>query len=211
MSPKSRAVYKDFSHTLRSKELLGKGMGHAQELARECMRELPETVHWRIHLEMADLSKREKMFGEARRLYKAATALQPLAPQAWLEHAKMEEERGHFRRCLRILTEGLRQCPYHEALMLKGIKHLERLGELGTARSLLAQLQSVPINQSWRTLLEGSLLEARAGETETARRIFKFLIQQAPQKASPPLFSHTWRPHFSHMSKDEMCFLLVFL
>ena len=101
---------------------------------------------------------------------------------------KMEEERGHFGRCLRILTEGLRQCPYHEALMLKGIKHLERLGELGTARSLLAQLQSVPINQSWRTLLEGSLLEARAGETETARRIFKFLIQQAPQKASPPPF-----------------------
>jgi len=32
----------------------------------------------------------------------------------------MEEERGHFDLCQRILTLGLRHCPYHEALMLKG-------------------------------------------------------------------------------------------
>jgi len=173
-------VYKDFSHTLRSKETQGKGIKYAQELAVHCMRELPEQVHWRVHLEMADLSKREKNFSEARRLFRLATELMPTAPQTWLEYAKMEEERGHFDRCQRILTAGLRFCPHHEALMLKGIKHLERMGDLPTARSLLGQLQCVPINQAWRTLLEGALLEARAGQTDTARRVFKYLLQQAP-------------------------------
>ena len=138
MSPKTRAVYKAFSHKLRSKETLGKGMPHAEDLARRTMHELPQTVHWRIHLEMADLAKREKNFGEARRLYRLATELQPSAAQTWLEYAKMEEERGHFERCQRILTTGLHYCPYHEALMLKAIKHLERMNELPKARALLA-------------------------------------------------------------------------
>ena len=144
------------------------------------MAELPGIVHWRVHLEMADLAKREKNFGEARRLYKLATELQPAAAQTWLEHAKMEEERGHFERCQRILTRGLSYCPFHEALMLKAIKHLERMGELFRARLLLGTLVRVPISQSWRTVLEGALLEARAGQVVTARRIFKFLLQQAP-------------------------------
>ena len=180
MSPKTRAVYKAFSHKLRSKETQGKGMAHAADLARRCMAELPAPVHWRVHLEMADLAKREKKFGEARRLYRKATEMQPTAAQTWLEYAKMEEERGHFERCQRILTAGLHYCPYHEALMLKAIKHLERMGELGKARALLGKLARVPISQSWRTLLEGALLEARASQTTTARRIFKFLLQQAP-------------------------------
>ena len=180
MSPKTRAVYKAFSHKLRSKETQGKGMGHAQELAKKCMDDLPDSVYWRVHLEMADLAKREKNFHEARRLYRLATELQPSAPQTWLEYAKMEEERGHFERCRRILTTGLKHCPYHEALMLKAIKHLERMNDLPAARALLGTLQRVPINQSWRTLLEGALLEARTAETETARRVFKFLLTQAP-------------------------------
>jgi hypothetical protein len=41
MSPKTRAVYKAFSHRLRSKETQGKGMAHASELARRCLAELP--------------------------------------------------------------------------------------------------------------------------------------------------------------------------
>uniref|UniRef100_A0A6T8Z5T3 Uncharacterized protein n=1 Tax=Haptolina ericina TaxID=156174 RepID=A0A6T8Z5T3_9EUKA len=144
------------------------------------MDDLPDSVYWRVHLEMADLAKREKNFHEARRLYRLATELQPSAPQTWLEYAKMEEERGHFERCRRILTTGLKHCPYHEALMLKAIKHLERMNDLPAARALLGTLQRVPINQSWRTLLEGALLEARTAETETARRVFKFLLTQAP-------------------------------
>jgi hypothetical protein len=89
----------------------------------------------------------------------------------------MEEERGHFERCHKILTAGLHYCPYHEALMLKAIKHLERMGKLDKARALLGKLAPVPISQCWRTVLEGALLEARASQTATARRIFMFLLQ----------------------------------
>ena len=217
MSPKTRAVYKDFSHKLRSKDTQSKGMRHAQvtdspvptptptptpaptptlilpfaltltltlhphqDLAQRCMAELPECVHWRVDLEMADLCKREKRFRDARLLYARATERMPNAPQTWLEYAKMEEERGHFRRCQHILTAGLQHCPLHEALLLKAIKHLERIGELEAARGLLGQLRGVPVDKSWRTLLEGALLEARAARTDTARRIFKYLLQQAP-------------------------------
>ena len=180
MSPKTRAVYKDFSHKLRSKDTQSKGMRHAQDLAQRCMAELPESVHWRVDLEMADLCKREKRFRDARLLYARATERMPNAPQTWLEYAKMEEERGHFRRCQHILTAGLQHCPLHEALLLKAIKHLERIGELEAARALLGQLRGVPVDKSWRTLLEGALLEARAARTDTARRIFKYLLQQAP-------------------------------
>ena len=135
MSPKTRAVYKTFSHRLRSKETLGRGMEHAEELAKRCLAELPPAVHWRIFLELADLAKREKSFREARRLYRIATEQQPSAAQTWLEYAKMEEERGHFERCQRILTAGLQHCPYHEALLHKAIKHLERMSELPKARA----------------------------------------------------------------------------
>jgi len=62
-------------------ETQSKGLVFAQDLAARCMTELPEGVHWRVHLEMADLAKREKNFGDARRLYRRATELQPTAPQ----------------------------------------------------------------------------------------------------------------------------------
>ena len=70
-----------------------------------------------------------------------------------------KQERGHFRRCQHILTAGLQHCPLHEALLLKAIKHLERIGELEAARALLGQLRGVPVDKSWRTLLEGALPE----------------------------------------------------
>ena len=51
------------------------------------MAELPESVHWRIHLEMADLCKREKNFKEARKLYTLATRIKPTAPQVTRRHS----------------------------------------------------------------------------------------------------------------------------
>ena len=95
-------------------------------------------------------------FCEARRL-PSATIEMPTAAQTWLENAEVEEERGHFERCHKILTFGLHYCPYHEAPMLKAIKHLERMGKLDKAHALLGKLAPVPISQCWRTILEGSV------------------------------------------------------
>jgi hypothetical protein len=46
-------------------------------------------VHWRVYLEMAELSKRENKFDDARRLYRKVTKLQPYACSGWLEYAKV--------------------------------------------------------------------------------------------------------------------------
>jgi la-related protein 1 len=89
----------------------------------------------------------------------------------------VEEERGHFARCHKILTADLHYCPYHEVPMLEALKHLERMGKLDKARALLGKLAPVPISQCWRTILDGAVLESRASRTATARRIFMFLLQ----------------------------------
>ena len=36
------------------------------------------------------------------------------------------------------------------------------------------------IDKTWRTVLEGALLEARAGNARVARRVFKYLMQNVP-------------------------------
>ena len=59
-----------------------KGMGRGAEVAREYALSvlekglLPEKVHWRVILELADLSKRENQFGEARRLFAKVNEMQ---------------------------------------------------------------------------------------------------------------------------------------
>jgi la-related protein 1 len=179
MSPLTRGVYKDFVSSLRARETSGHTLPALCAFVDERLRELPAPLHWRVHLELADLSKREQRFAQARRLYGAATRLQPSAPQPWLEHAKMEEERGHFERCQRILRQGLRHCAHNEALLLKAIKLHERRGDLPAARRLLARLAPVAVERAWRALLEGALLEARTANVRTARRVFKFLLHHA--------------------------------
>ena len=44
MSPKTRQVYKAFSHRLRSKETQGRGLEYAAEIASRCLAELPVSV-----------------------------------------------------------------------------------------------------------------------------------------------------------------------
>jgi la-related protein 1 len=41
------------------------------------------------------------------------------------------------------------------------------------ARELLGRLRHVGIDKVWRTVLEGALLEARTGNSDVARKIFK--------------------------------------
>ena len=63
----------------------------------------------------------------------------------------------------KILAQGLDFCPNNESLMIKGIKHEEKLGSLESARCLLSRLKNESINKTWRIMVEGALLEARAG------------------------------------------------
>ena len=131
--------------------------------------------------QQADLAKRSHEFGKARRFFLTAIADQPEAHQVWLEYAKMEEERGNFHRARRILYRSLQFCPTSEALLVKAIKHEERMRSLKTARAILARLEGIPLENSWRVFLEGAQMEARTGSRKAAARIFDYLKAKAFQ------------------------------
>eukprot|EP01102_Stenamoeba_stenopodia_P016364 TRINITY_DN5718_c0_g3_i1.p1 TRINITY_DN5718_c0_g3~~TRINITY_DN5718_c0_g3_i1.p1 ORF type:complete len:1434 (-),score=333.17 TRINITY_DN5718_c0_g3_i1:126-4427(-) len=178
LSPTTKLKFKAFFRQFKLKEK--EGFQAAKDFALSSLSLLPEKIHWKVYLQMADLAKRENLLREAHRYYKKVNKLQPYASQGWLEHAKMEEECGDLEKCRRILATGLTYCTYNENLMVKAIKLEERIGNLTGARLFLARLKNVSIDQTWRTILEGGLLEARVGNIQVARRVFKYLMKNVP-------------------------------
>ncbi len=177
-SPATKSAYKEFYRALRAKEK--SSVDEAEQFALESLSHIPENLKWRVYLELADLSKRRNSFDEARKFYKSACEIQPLATQGWLEWSKMEEECGKLRESLKILRHGLKMCNFNEGLLTKAIRQQERLHKLKDARGMLSVLKYESIEKVWRAVLEGALLEARAGRLSVARKVLKFLIQNVP-------------------------------
>ncbi|KAL3802180.1 hypothetical protein HJC23_001724 [Cyclotella cryptica] len=220
-SPSERAAFKEFGRQFRQKE--NESLQAAREYALACISEsntdiyLPPSIHWRVFLELADVAKRCNETENARKYYRKACELQPLASQGWLEHSKLEEESGNLSKCASILEEGLRYCSTNENLyaqsfqrvsllsrsliltvilllqrrLIRAVKFHERVGQLDQARQLLGRLKHLPIEKSWKTMLEGALLEARAGKYLTvAREILKYLTHHVPWYG-PLYLAHT--------------------
>jgi len=187
----TRTMFKNFYRNFRVKERSSFQEAEAYALVSLKDESLPEQVHWRVHLELADLAKRSNRFDIARKLYKKVCELQPYASQGWLEYGKLEEECGHNKRCGRILSKGLEYCELCDNLLARAIKHEEKMGNLEGARQLLARLKDIGIDKVWRTVLEGALLEARAGNTLTARRVLKYLMHHVPWYG--PLYLEAYR------------------
>jgi tetratricopeptide (TPR) repeat protein len=190
-SPSTRVAFKDFYRTFRSEERFS--FQKAEECALQALDDgsLPESVHWRVYLELADLAKRSNRYVEARRLYQKVCQLQPYASQGWLEYSKLEEECGHVNRVTNILLAGLEYCELSENLLSRAVKHQEKMGNLDRARELLARLKHVGIDKVWRTVLEGALLEARTGNYSMARRVLKYLMHHVPWYG--PLYLEAYR------------------
>ena len=179
-SPATRSAFKDFYRKLRAEERIS--FHNAEKYAMTSLSDgtLPEPIHWRIYLELADLAKRSNRFEEARNLYQKVYKLQPYASQGWLEFSKLEEECGNMNACAKILFTGLEYCEYSENLLIRAIKHEEKRGNICRARELLSRLKHVGIEKVWRTVLEGAMLEARAGNDVMARRVLKYLMHHVP-------------------------------
>ena len=123
--------------------------------------------------------------------------LQPCASQGWLEYSKLEEEEGNVAKCSRILNKGLTFYSINENLLIRTIKHEERMGHetrggnLSRARELLAPLKHCNIEKVWKIVLEGAMMEARAGNEVEARRILKYLMHWVPWYG--PLYFEAFR------------------
>eukprot|EP00542_Grammatophora_oceanica_P014143 CAMPEP_0194037432 /NCGR_PEP_ID=MMETSP0009_2-20130614/9782_1 /TAXON_ID=210454 /ORGANISM="Grammatophora oceanica, Strain CCMP 410" /LENGTH=1666 /DNA_ID=CAMNT_0038679591 /DNA_START=197 /DNA_END=5197 /DNA_ORIENTATION=+ len=187
----TRAVFKEFYRKFRAKERTS--FKEAEAFAEASLQDpnIPDKVHYKIYLELADLAKRSNRFEEARGLYRKVCEIQPYAGQGWLEYSKLEEECGHLNRCSSILQNGLEYCSLNENLLTRAIKHEEKIGNLAKARQLLARLKPVGIEKVWRTVLEGALLEARAGNHTMARRVLKYLMHHVPWYG--PLYLEAYR------------------
>jgi tetratricopeptide (TPR) repeat protein len=179
-SPAVRSAFKDFYRKFRAEEKVS--LKGAEDFAMKSLKDgsVPETVQWRVYLEVADLVKRSNRFYEARKLLRQACQLQPYANQVWLEYSKLEEECGNMQVCAKILQTGLQFCEYSENLLSRAIKHEEKMGNLSRARELLSRLKHVGIEKVWRSVLEGALLESRAGNDAMARRVLKYLMHHVP-------------------------------
>jgi hypothetical protein len=194
-NPVERAAFKEFGRQFRQKE--NESLDAAKNYALLCLSEvntdiyLPSATHWRVYLELADVAKRCNEIDSARSYYRKSCQLQPLASQGWLEHSKLEEESGNLSRCAAILEEGLYHCTANENLLIRAVKFHERVGQLDEARKLLGRLKNVPIERAWKSMLEGALLEARAGKYLTvAREILKYLTHYVPWYG-PLYLAHT--------------------
>ena len=177
-SPQSKLAYKDFYRHFRTLERDSVDM--ARKYAEESLQWMPERAQWRVLLEMADLAKRSNEFEKARELYAQVCDSQPLASQGWLEWSKMEEECGHVKYSLKILRKGLSRCQFNEGLLTKAIKQQEKLHNMEEARGMLSILKHESIERVWKAVLEGALLEARAGRIIVARKFLQYLIQHVP-------------------------------
>lgn len=166
-TPNSKYKYKQISREMKEQEKNGFQTVIKETFSR--VLNVPRKVHWRVVLDLADYAKRESRFKEAKILFKLVSYLQPFAYQGWLEYAKMEEECGNQEKSRKILIEGLKFSNLNENLFVKAIKVEEKLGNIEAVRSLIMNLASVPIEKSWKMLLEGALFEGRIGNKEGAR------------------------------------------
>ena len=83
------------------------GAAAARAYAHRCLTNdlLPVKAHWRVYLELAELAKREHRWTDAQKLHCKACEAQPFAAQAWLDWAKMEDERGALEQAGKVRTK----------------------------------------------------------------------------------------------------------
>ena len=195
-SPAVRLAFKNFYKAYRAEEQ--KGVSQAEEFAREALLDdsLPSSIHWRVYVELADLARRTNRFTEARRHYQKVCSLQPYASQGWVEYSKLEEECGNMNRVTNIMYAGLEYCEYNESLLIRAIKHQEKMGKHSNVRALLARLKHIGIDKVWRTVLEGALFEARVGNIIIARRALKYVMHYVPWYG--PLYVEFYRLERDH-------------
>ena len=114
---------------------------------------------------------------QARNYYSEVCLMQPRANMGWLEWSKMEEENGKLRRALNILSLGLKVCKVNESLLTRVIRLQERLHKYSEVREMLSVLKYESVDRIWKSVLEGTLFEARTGNIAISRKLFKYLMK----------------------------------
>lgn len=177
-SPRSKAAYKDFGNQFRNKYKISPE--EAEQYATQMIHSMPEHARWRVFMDLAELHKKNNDPEKSRECYIKACSSERRASAIWLEWSKMEEENGHPIAALHILTLGIMICKLNDTLLPRLIKLYERLHHHTKIRGVLSALKYETFDRAWKSILEGSLFEARAGNFLVSRRIFKYLMKHVP-------------------------------
>lgn len=103
----------------------------------------------------------------------------------------MEEENGYPDKALKILNLSIIICKLNESLLPRIIKLRERQHQYDRIRGVLSALKYEALEKSWKSILEGSLFEARIGNFKTTRDNLKFLMRYVPWYG--PLYLEAYR------------------
>jgi len=129
-SPVSKSKYKNISKDVKEMEKVGSAdFSNIVTSAFKFLKSIPQKIHWRVYLELADIAKRESKFADARHFFKLVVSVQPYAYQGWLEYSKMEEECGNYEQAKAIIHMGLKLNPLNENLFIKAVKLEEKAQE----------------------------------------------------------------------------------
>ncbi|KNC54200.1 uncharacterized protein AMSG_09989 [Thecamonas trahens ATCC 50062] len=180
LTPRAKANFKtNFLKPFREATQQG-SFADALALANRAKAELTPSMHWRINLHLAGTAQKLNMVDDARELYASVHTAAPGDPQGWLAAAKMEQSLGEHDTALDLLNAGLSASPLDEALFVAALRHHEKHGSLDDARALLAMLRKQPIADCWKMVLEGALLEVRAGNLDAVRPLLAHLMDAVP-------------------------------
>ncbi|KAJ6243498.1 tpr-containing protein [Anaeramoeba flamelloides] len=204
-TPTSRDQFKNFLTDL--KEILSTDLNKGLEFFENKLNTLPKKLHSKVFLEFADYAKKENMIHKARNFFRNALQLNPCSFRTWLEFAKMEEEIGELERTKQILLCGNQFCQGNDNLLIKTVKHLEKMNLIDQARELLSNQSKKntkvieETTNSWRISLEYALFEARNGNLNKSRQIIDDLIQKFPK--SSPIFYESAKLELKHGNRKR--------
>jgi tetratricopeptide (TPR) repeat protein len=186
------ALVSDFTERIKDMEDYDK----ISKLAEAYLLITSKTHQYKIFLDMAEKAKKLGQVIEAANWYHRANQSKPNQPQGWLDAMKLEEDSGRMEECEQVLLAGIHHCPQNEPLLIKGLKFFEQLGNLAMARSLLSKVKTFPIEKSWKIILEGAQMEARAGHLETCRKLYEYLMKEAPSHG--PIYSESFKMEYNY-------------
>ncbi|KAH3742652.1 pre-mRNA splicing factor [Pelomyxa schiedti] len=161
-----------------------RGHEQASNYANCTLSELSGRTQCLAYVDFADCLKREGKFQQAATFFFTALNKYPTDSRIWLEFAKMQEEIGNLSFARTLLYSGLEWCGASENLLIKAIKLETKLDNLNHGRSLISKISSTieqdSISKWWRTILEGAMLEAKAGFHNIAVMVFNYLMEHNP-------------------------------
>jgi len=174
---------RDISEAMAAAEREG-GYPAAVHAFKTYLGELPLSLMWRAHLELAECAKKSAAIPYVKFHLLQAIQAQPRAVQVWRDASRTFDELGELVECRTMLEWGIECCPSIDTLLLKLERVLERLGDHAALRALIGSIRHEPVNRMYKVLVDASHFEVRRGNEMAASAVFRNLISQLPHNGS---------------------------